>query len=253
MQTDTKSAVKTTIKTVCIIIPTYNEAENVKVLLPLVLRTKIPAELHVLVVDDSSPDGTAAEVRRLQRIFPRLHLLLQEKKQGHGAAYIAGFRHALNTLYPDVLFEMDADFSHNPEDIPRLFAALADADVVIGSRYVSGGKTVGWNLWRKLVSFCGNTLGRTIVGLPVKDCTAGFRAWRRETIRSIDFSQLRARGYAFQVSILHAAHSLGAKIKEIPVTFTERRQGKSKMQLRDMIEFLGVCVRLGLKTVKKSL
>ncbi|HSU73058.1 MAG TPA: polyprenol monophosphomannose synthase [Candidatus Binatia bacterium] len=229
----------------CIVLPTYNERENVHQLIPALFRAGVPARLHVLVVDDSSPDGTAAEVKLLQRTFPRLHLLQRGKKQGLGAAYIAGFRHALATLQPDVLFEMDADFSHDPGDLPRLFAAITQgADVAIGSRYIHGGKIVGWNGWRQSVSAGGNFVSRVLAGLPVKDCTAGFRAWRASVLEKIDWDKLGVSGYAFQLSILHAARKQGARIQEIPVTFTERRQGKSKMRMKDIIEFFWTSLRL---------
>jgi dolichol-phosphate mannosyltransferase len=232
----------------CIVLPTYNERENVKTLLPILLRTKIPGELHVLVVDDSSPDGTADEVQRLQKTFSRLHLLIRGKKEGLGAAYIAGFKYALANIKPEVLFEMDADFSHDPEDIPRLLAGIQEgADVVIGSRYIPGGKIVGWDWWRRSVSGGGNFVSRVLAGLPVKDCTAGFRAWRASTVEKIDLHRLGVSGYAFQLSILHEAQRIGAKIREIPVTFTERRQGASKMRMKDIVEFFLTSVKLAFR------
>ncbi len=229
----------------CIVLPTYNERENVKTLLPALLRTNVPGELHVLVVDDSSPDGTADEVRLLQKTFPRLHLLVRDQKQGLGAAYIAGFQHALAMLAPDILFEMDADYSHDPADVPRLYAAVRDgADAAIGSRYIPGGKIVGWDWWRQSVSSGGNFVSRMLARVPVHDCTAGFRAWRSDIVKKIDLSKLDVTGYAFQLSILHAAHRAGAKIVEIPVTFTERRQGASKMRMKDILEFFVTSVKL---------
>lgn len=238
----------------CIVLPTYNERENVKTLIPLILRTKIPGELHVLVVDDSSPDGTAAEIKLLQKTFPRLHILERQKKQGLGAAYVAGFRHALSTIKPDVLFEMDADFSHDPADIPRLLDAIQKgADLAIGSRYVPGGRIVGWNWWRRTVSGGGNIVSRALAGLQVKDCTAGFRAWRASAIRNIDLGALGVSGYAFQISILHAALKHGFSVKEVPVTFTERRQGKSKLGWRDISEFFLTSMSLRRKSYKQTL
>ncbi len=232
---------------VCIVLPTYNERENVKALLPLLLRTKIPGELHVLVVDDSSPDGTAAEVISLQKTFSRLHLLNRDKKEGLGAAYIAGISHALTTFNPDVIIEMDADFSHAPEDVPRLLAALTDAELAIGSRYIRGGTIKGWNVWRKLISKGGNALSRFLVGLPVTDCTAGFRAWDSRLLKRIDLTRLGVSGYAFQLSILYQAVSLGARVREIPVTFHERREGASKLGWKDVGEFFFTSLRLAMR------
>jgi len=232
----------------CIVLPTYNERENVRSLVPALLRTHVPGELHVLVVDDSSPDGTAVEVKRLQKKFPRLHLLVREQKQGLGAAYVAGFKHALQLLEPDVLFEMDADFSHDPADVPRLLAGIREgADVVIGSRYIPNGKIVGWDWWRTSVSWGGNFVSRALAGLPVADCTAGYRAWRASTVRKIDLDRLGVSGYAFQLSILHSARRKGAVIREIPVTFTERRQGSSKMRMKDIVEFFATSVKLAFR------
>ncbi|MBI4145218.1 polyprenol monophosphomannose synthase [Candidatus Woesearchaeota archaeon] len=230
---------------VCVILPTYNERENVKQLVPSILRSDLSCELHVLVVDDNSPDCTADEIRYLQKTFQKLHLLQREKKQGLGAAYIAGFKHALATLAPDVLLEMDADFSHDPADIPRLLAAIRQgAGLAIGSRYIPGGGIVGWNRWRRSVSGGGNLVSRMFTRLPVKDCTAGFRAWRASTLRSIDLDSLGVSGYAFQISILHAAWRRGCVIKEVPVKFTERRQGTSKLGWKDIAEFFMTAFRL---------
>ncbi len=237
----------TSLMRVCIVLPTYNERENVRTLLPVLLRTKIPGELHVLVVDDSSPDGTAQEVKQLQKVFPRLHLLERARKEGLGAAYIAGMRHALATLNPDIIFEMDADFSHDPADVPRLLAALKEHELVIGSRYVAGGSIVGWNWWRKSVSFGGNLVSRLLAGVSVKDCTAGFRAWNVNLLKKIDFGKLGVSGYAFQLSILHAAMRKKVRIREIPVVFTERREGQSKMRWKDIIEFAWTSLRLALR------
>ena len=232
---------------VCVVIPTYNERDSIKTLIPAVFRAGVPAELHVLVVDDNSPDGTAQEVQRLQKVFPRLHLLSRSKKQGLGAAYIAGMQHALTTLNPGIIFEMDADFSHDPNDLARLFAATKDHELVIGSRYVPGGSIIGWNVWRKLVSAGGNVMSRTVARLPIHDCTAGFRAWDAALVQRIGLEKLNVTGYAFQLSSLHSAHRLGARITEIPVTFTERREGKSKMRTSDIIEFVLTSVRLGFR------
>src|SRR5579862_5658519 len=220
---------------VVLIIPTFNECENIARLiaeLQGVFRS-LPHEMQILVVDDSSPDGTASIVRAQQRQMPNVHLL-EGKKQGLGAAYVRGMRHALDVLHADAVFEMDADFSHDPADVPRLLAALeAGADFVIGSRHVRGGSIPAeWSLLRKLNSAGGNWVARYIAGLyGIRDCTAGFRAIRASILREIDFSALRVKGYAFQVALLHQAVSIGATVKEVPVDFVDRKHGSSKLGL----------------------
>ena len=229
-------------KKVVIIVPTYNERDNIKALIEK-LQTQfetMPHRMHILVVDDHSPDGTAAIVRQCQTRYPNLHLM-GGKKDGLGAAYIRGMRHALENIQADVVFEMDADFSHKPEDVPRLMSEIdAGADFVIGSRYVKGGSIPGnWGLLRRLNSFFGNMAARYIAGIyQIQDCTAGFRAIRTSLLCRIDFKRLRVQGYAFQVALLHAAVSAGARIKEIPVSFIDRKYGDSKLGLSDIIEFI---------------
>jgi dolichol-phosphate mannosyltransferase len=225
-----------------IVVPTYNECENVQALIPALeeqLRL-LPHAAHILVVDDNSPDGTGAAVRALMQSRPNLHLLTGEK-QGLGAAYIRGMRHALTALAADLVVEMDADFSHDPADLPRLLKAVeAPVDFVIGSRYVPGGSIPStWAWHRRLNSRGGNLLARYVAGLyRVRDCTAGFRVIRASVLRRIDFAALRVRGYAFQIALLHQAVRLGARVQEIPVHFADRRFGESKLGLRDIIEFL---------------
>ena len=227
---------------VIIIIPTFNERENVGVLLDALEREfeALKHEMNVLVVDDSSPDGTADLVIARQQTTPWLHLNTGQKA-GLGAAYIRGMDHAINTLGADVIFEMDADLSHKPEDVPRLLAAIEEgADFVIGSRYVVGGSIPHqWSLGRRLNSRVGNIVARYVAGIQqVRDCTAGFRAIRASVLRRIDMSGLRVRGYAFQVALLHRAVSVGAKVKEIPVDFVDRTIGESKLGLDDILEFV---------------
>lgn len=195
--------------------------------------------MHILVVDDNSPDGTAEAVEGLQTIYDNVHLLLGEKA-GLGSAYIRGMRHALNELEADLIFEMDADFSHKPEDVARLLGEIeAGADFVIGSRYVKGGTIpIEWGLLRRLNSMGGNIAARYIAGISnIRDCTAGFRAIRTSLLRRIDFDRLRVQGYAFQVALLHAAVEEGGKIREIPVDFIDREHGESKLGFSDIIEF----------------
>lgn len=233
---------------IVIIIPTYNERKNIHALLQAVdaqcadLVNRTPGlDPHVLVVDDTSPDGTADVVRRLQAELPNLHLI-EGRKNGLGAAYIRGMRHALTQLDADVIFEMDADFSHRPADIPRLLAPLLDgsADFVIGSRYVPGGSIpANWGLKRRLNSLFGNLVARHGAGLGnVRDCTAGFRAIRADILRKIDLSDLNVKGYVFQVALLRAARLAGARVRELPVDFIDRTAGLSKLQLSDVTEFM---------------
>lgn len=225
-----------------IIIPTFNERENIGCLIDsLQVQFKpLNHEMHILVVDDNSPDQTARIVEDASKRYLNVHLL-SGRKAGLGAAYIRGMRHALSEFDAGVIFEMDADFSHNPKDVPRLLTEIeAGADFVIGSRYVRGGSVPKeWGLFRRLNSGAGNFVARHLAGLyHIRDCTAGFRAIRTSYLKKIDFEGLRVQGYAFQVALLHEIYSLGAVIKEIPVDFVERRRGKSKLGITDIIEFI---------------
>jgi dolichol-phosphate mannosyltransferase len=225
-----------------IVLPTYNERENIQALIPALLEElrRVPYVSHILVVDDNSPDGTADAVRALMRESPSLHLL-SGAKRGLGAAYVRGMRHALTALSADVVVQMDADFSHDPADLPRLLHALAQpADFVIGSRYVRGGSIPSnWGWHRKANSSVGNLVARYLAGLyGVRDCTAGFRAIRASILRQIELHTLRVKGYAFQVALLHRAAKLGARVVEIPVHFIDRKMGESKLGLSDIIEFI---------------
>jgi dolichol-phosphate mannosyltransferase len=224
------------------VIPTYNERDNIARLIPALADqfARMQHDMHVLVVDDNSPDGTANVVRELQARYRNLHLL-QGAKQGLGAAYVRGIRYALGELGADAVFEMDADFSHKPDDIPRLMANIEHgADVVIGSRYVPGGTIPQeWNWVRRANSFGGNIVARYVAGMyRVRDCTAGFRAIRGSLLRKIDLTRLGVQGYAFQVALLHAAITEGAKVVEVPVDFVERAYGVSKLGIRDIFEFI---------------
>jgi dolichol-phosphate mannosyltransferase len=227
---------------VVIIVPTYNERGNIAALLASLQSefARLRHDMHVLVVDDNSPDGTAGLVREAMRRYPNVHLLTGEKA-GLGAAYIRGMQHAIGEMRADVVFEMDADFSHDPADVPRLLAVLeSSADFVIGSRHVPGGSIPAeWSIWRKLNSAGGNWVARYVAGLyGIRDCTAGFRAIRASILRQIDFSDLRVKGYAFQVALLHQAVTLGAVVKEVPVHFVDRKRGQSKLGLADITEFV---------------
>jgi dolichol-phosphate mannosyltransferase len=225
-----------------IITPTFNERDNIGAIIEALQDQfrSINHNMHILVVDDNSPDGTAEIVRDLQAEYNNVHLL-QGEKSGLGAAYIRGMLHALDTLNADLVFEMDADFSHKPEDVARLMSEIeAGADFVIGSRYVKGGTIPNeWGLLRRLNSMGGNIAARYIAGISqVRDCTAGFRAIRASLLRRIDLNSLKVQGYAFQVALLHACLKAGGTIKEIPVDFVDRQHGESKLGFSDILEFL---------------
>lgn len=227
---------------VVIIIPTFNERENIRPLIEAlhIQFSGMHHDMNVLVVDDNSPDGTAEEVRALQQQFPKVHLI-EGRKEGLGAAYVRGMKFAMAQMAADVVYQMDADFSHKPEDVPRLMNEIdRGADFVIGSRYVEGGSIPGnWGFLRRLNSLGGNFVARYVAGIyRIRDCTAGFRAIRTSILHDIDLSRLRVQGYAFQVALLHAAVTDGAKIVEIPVDFIDRTQGESKLGLSDIVEFI---------------
>lgn len=213
-----------------VIIPTYNEKENIENILRAVFA--LEHGFDVLVIDDGSPDGTADIVKRLMadEFAGRLHLLERKGKLGLGTAYIAGFKWALEHTY-EYIFEMDADFSHDPADVPRLYAACAEegADVAVGSRYVSGVNVVNWPMGRVLMSYYASKYVRLVTGLPVHDTTAGFKCYRRRVLETIDLDAIRFKGYAFQIEMKFTAYKLGFKIKEVPVIFVNRRLGTSKM------------------------
>lgn len=212
-----------------VIIPTYNERENISRMIKMVFSLDKP--FHILIVDDGSPDGTAEIVKDLQREYPdALFLLQREGKLGLGTAYIAGFKWGLQRRY-QFFIEMDADFSHNPNDLTRLYNACIqkNAEVAVGSRYVQGGKLANWPLGRILLSYGASLYVRLITLMPVKDPTAGFVCYRREVLETIDLDKIRFVGYAFQIEMKYAARLLGFKIVEVPITFTDRIEGSSKM------------------------
>jgi dolichol-phosphate mannosyltransferase len=212
-----------------VIIPTYNEIENIEKMILKVFS--LPSNFDMLIVDDGSPDGTAEVVKRLQRrFFNRLYLIERKEKLGLGTAYITGFKWALQQGY-GYIFEMDADFSHNPADLPRLYKACSeeDADVAIGSRYVSGVNVVNWPITRVLLSFFASKYVCLISGMNIKDTTAGFKCYRREVLETIDLDKIRFKGYAFQIEMKFMAYKSGFCLKEIPIVFVNREAGTSKM------------------------
>lgn len=212
-----------------VIIPTYNERENIENIIRAVFG--LEKFFHVLVIEDGSPDGTAGIVKGLQQEFPdRLFIIERKGKLGLGTAYIAGFKWSLEHKY-EYIFEMDADFSHNPNDLPRLYKACAEqgGDVSIGSRYVSGVNVVNWPMGRVLMSYFASKYVRFITGVPVHDTTAGFVCYRREVLETIDLENIRFKGYAFQIEMKFTAYKCGFKIIEVPVIFINRELGTSKM------------------------
>ena len=212
-----------------VIIPTYNERENIENIIRAVFALEYG--FHILIIEDGSPDGTADIVKELQQEFPdRLFMVERQGKLGLGTAYIAGFKWALQRDY-EYIFEMDADFSHNPQDLPRLHRACAEegADVAIGSRYVSGVNVVNWPMGRVLMSYFASKYVRIITGLPIHDTTAGFVCYRRKVLQTINLDSIRFKGYAFQIEMKFTAYKCGFKIKEVPVIFINRELGTSKM------------------------
>jgi dolichol-phosphate mannosyltransferase len=216
-----------------IVMPTYNERENITAIVEEILH--YAPQVDILIVDDNSPDGTGEIADALHERFPNISALHRTGKLGLGTAYIAGFRYAMEHEY-DLVFEMDADFSHDPRYLPDFLAEAEHADLVIGSRYVQGGGTPNWSLLRRFVSGGGNIFARVMLGLPIKDATAGYRCYRREVLAALDFGSITSQGYAFQVELAYQALSHGFRVHEVPIIFVDRRVGKSKMSRKIFIE-----------------
>ena len=229
-----------------IIIPTYNELENLPRLLPEVLSKE--EGIHILIVDDNSPDGTAAFVEDQMTTNNRIHLIKRPSKQGLGTAYIAGFKFALKNGY-DFVFEMDADFSHDPKEIPRFLDEIKNSDVVLGSRYINGVNVINWPMRRLLLSSFANFYTRFITGMPVHDATGGFKCFRREVLEAIDLDKVKSNGYAFQIEMTFKAWKKGFKVKEIPIIFVDRVKGKSKMSKKIVREAVTMVWKLRLKSI----
>ena len=226
-----------------VIIPTYNEKENVEPLLQRIFA-EVPG-IEVLIVDDNSPDGTGAIADRAAAADPRVHVMHRPGKLGLGSAYIAGFRYALERDY-EAVFEMDADFSHNPESLPVFLRELETADLVLGSRYLYGVTVVNWPLKRLILSYGANVYSRIITGMRVKDLTGGFKCFRRRVLEAVDWSRVRSDGYAFQIEITFKAWRKGFRIREIPIVFVDRKAGESKMSRRIVWEAAWMVWRLRL-------
>lgn len=235
-----------------VLIPTYNEKENIENIIRTVF--KLEGEFNILVIDDGSPDGTAAIVKNLMKEFPtRLFILERAGKLGLGTAYIAGFKWALERDY-GFIFEMDADFSHNPDDLIRLYNACANegADLAVGSRYVSGVNVVNWPMGRVLMSYFASKYVKFITGLKIHDTTAGFKCYRREVLETIELDKIRFKGYAFQIEMKFTAYKCGFTLKEVPIIFINRQLGTSKMSGGIFSEaFMGV-IKLKLESLTRK-
>ena len=231
-----------------VIIPTFNEKDNIEAIIKSVFSLEVP--FHILVIDDGSPDGTGAIVKRLQEAFPnKLHLVEREGKSGLGTAYIRGFKYALEHKY-DYVFEMDADFSHNPNDLIRLHQTCHGQgyDVVIGSRYITGVNVVNWPIGRVLMSYFASSYVRLVTGMSIRDATAGFICYRSTVLEKIDLTKIKFIGYAFQIEMKFTAWKMGFKIKEIPIIFTDRTLGESKMSKNILAEAIFGVIKMKLSS-----
>ena len=228
-----------------VIVPTFNELESIEEVIHR-LFAAASGTVELLVVDDGSPDGTAAFIERLSADRDDIHLIEREGKQGLGTAYVAGFRWAIERGY-DAVVEMDADLSHDPADVPRLLHRLQEAELVVGSRYVPGGRVENWGRIRRVLSRGGNIYARMWLGFPVRDSTSGFRAYTAAALRQEDLGSLRSEGYSFQIEMTRRVYRAGGRIVEVPITFVERARGKSKMSRRIVIEAMLRVTRWGLR------
>ncbi len=234
-----------------VIIPTYNEIENIETIIEKIFALGLP--LEILVVDDNSPDKTYEKVQELIDLtYPdRLHLIVREKKEGLGKAYIAGFKWALaNDKGYDFIIEMDADLSHNPKYLPRFVEEIENYDLIIGSRYVEGGGATNWPLFRKAISYGGSFYSRMILGVTIMDITGGFKCFRREVLEAINLDNVITTGYAFQIEMNYKATLKNFRIKEVPIVFEERIAGKSKMTKKVFVEALGKVITLRMNKQK---
>ena len=236
-----------------VVIPTYDEKDNVRKMADAVLSTSSliphPSSLELLFVDDNSPDGTGDVIEEMMKSEPRIHCLHREKKEGLGRAYVAGFKKAIE-LGAERIVQMDCDFSHDPKDLPRLIAE--DADLVIGSRYVKGGDTPGWPLKRRLISRAGGIFIRTVTGMPLRDPTGGFKCWRVSTLKKIDFETVGSKGYSFQLEMNHRTWKAGCSIKEIPIVFTDRVAGYSKITAGIATESIRIALKLRFNAIREE-
>ena len=218
---------------ILVVTPTYNEADNIELFMGQVLSQD--PSIDMLIIDDNSPDGTGAIVERIQRANPRIHLIRRPGKMGLGTAYVEGFKFSIAKQY-DLIFEMDADFSHNPDEIRNFLQKMETCDLLIGSRYINGVRVANWPIRRLLLSYAANLYTRIITGMNIKDATAGFKCFRRPVLEAIDLTKVRSNGYAFQIEMAFKAYKKGFRVREHPITFVDRRSGVSKMNRRIVYE-----------------
>jgi dolichol-phosphate mannosyltransferase len=247
MDKPTVQSERTRIERPIVVVPTYNEAENVGQLLPAIL-VRDP-RLRVLVVDDNSPDGTADIVKALPGFGERIHILERPRKEGLGPAYLAGFQWTLANTDADAIFEMDADFSHDPAALDQFLVEIEDHDLVLGSRYLDGITVVNWPLRRLVLSVGANRYARFVTGLPVKDCTGGFKCFRRATLEQLPLESIKSDGYSFQIELNYHCWKRGLRIKEIPIMFVDRQVGVSKMSRRIIVEAMWMVWALRLRRI----
>ncbi len=233
-----------------IIIPTYNEAENIERIIEEIFKLNL--DINILVVDDNSPDGTSKIVEKIARRDHKVSLIKRNAKMGLGTAYVAGFKYAIQERY-DYIFEMDADFSHDPKEIPNFLEKISEYDLVIGSRYIKGVNIVNWPLRRLILSYGANIYTRLITGLPVKDSTGGYKCFRRKVLESIDLDKIHSGGYAFQIEMNYKAWKKGFKITEIPIIFIDRTEGRSKMSRKIVREAIWMVWKLRLLGILEKL
>lgn len=232
-----------------VVIPTYNESKNIVRIIDKIFS--VHDEIDILVVDDNSPDGTGKLVKNKMQVSDRIHIIEREGKMGLGTAYLAGFKYAIEKGY-DYIMEMDADFSHNPEEIPNFLKYIQEYDVVLGSRYIKGVNVVNWPLKRLLLSYFANLYTRIITGMDVKDATGGFKCFRATALSKINFDEVKSNGYSFQIEMTYRLWKKGAKVKEIPIIFVDRLEGESKMSKKIVYEAIFMVWKLKLGLVKIS-
>lgn len=229
-----------------VIIPTYNEMDNIQRLIPDLLGQY--ENLHILIVDDNSPDGTGKFVKQLSESNERIKILQRPAKMGLGTAYVAGFRYAIENIY-DYVFEMDADYSHDPKEIKNFLTAIEKSDLVIGSRYKTGVNVINWPMRRLLLSYFANIYTRVITGMPIHDATGGFKCFRREVLEAIDLTKIKSNGYAFQIEMNFKTFKKGFRLSEIPIIFTDRFQGTSKMSKKIVYEAVFMVWKLRFRSI----
>lgn len=234
-------------KKIAIVIPTFNEAKNIELLINEILRQIVDSK--VIVVDDNSPDGTAKKVEKLSRKFPNsVYLIKRKQRSGIGSANIEGFIFGIKQLGAELLFSMDADLSHNPKYLPEFIKKINEgSDVVIGSRYIEGAKIIGWNTYRKFMSKSANTVARNLLGLKINDVTSGYKCYKAEVLKAINYEKIRSEGYSFHEEIIFLCFLKGFKITEVPITFVDRIAGRSKLSKKEIINFFRTILQLFLK------